>query len=142
MRNILQGTALGALLGWVFVTTLGYTMAISAPKSLFELMSIGDSPIVALIVWDFFIVHGLGIGVLLAATGYALARLIPDKAIMVGIVTCVSVWLTVQLGYDIATIGTIVSPFNRAWWQYGFEFMLVLGMFAPIVSHAKWGKDL
>ncbi len=142
MLNIVKVLVLGALLGWSFVLTLGYTNAITAPKSLFEFFSIGDSPILAIILWDIFVVYGLGIGLMLFVTGFSLARVVPDKALKLAVVTLVSVWLTSRFGYDWVTSGSSLNPFNRPWWQYSFELVMVLSIFVPIIAHAKRRKPV
>jgi len=142
MRNLVQGTVLGVVLAWILVINLGYTSAIAAPEGLFDALSFGDSPIPGLILWNLTVVYGLGVGLLVGATSYMLARLVPERAIVLAAVTCASVWLAGSFGYDIVQGRPIVNPFYRAWWQYSFEIILVLSMFLPIIAQEKWGKRI
>lgn len=130
MKYVGLGVLAGIALAFLFTWTLGFTLAIAAPADFFA----GGESLVPfrLFLWELLVVNGLGVGLIAVVVAALASWAMPVAALRICATAAAVAWAVAHFVVPVLHGGTVVSPFGRYWWGYGFETMLLLGLvFVP-----------
>ena len=130
VRSFLVFLAIGLLVTAISIKTIGITAAISTPTDLAPWFQANAMTELGVLLWDTFIVFGLGIGLLAFASLLATYRfMLPATlgsvlAFFVGVLTMA--YLVVPMLNEVPSTLFIARP----WYSFGFELAVLLSAFA------------
>jgi hypothetical protein len=128
---------IGAAVALIATFTHGYTAAIAAPIELFDWFKSRDSVELGVLLWDFTVVSGLGIGLLsffaLLAAFRFFAKPMAGPAFFFLIGALLITHVVMPLAYDTP----LSLAFSRSWWGYGLELSLISSVVFSLLL-ARW----
>ena len=126
--------AAGVVYYFVVTRLLGYAAAIAAPSWLFPFME--QHPSAGLLIMS-LLTHIPAIAVAAAIFGYGLARLLPSRHFLFGVVTvCVMVLLAAVVA--IGGLGFCVLLLVCVFWLFVFEVLTLLALWVFLAIAAQW----
>jgi hypothetical protein len=137
VRSFLVFLAIGLLVTALSIKTIGITAAISTPPDFASWFQANAMTELGVLLWDTFIVFGLGIGLLAFASLLATYRfMLPATlgsvlAFFVGVLTMA--YLVVPMLNEVPSTLFIARP----WYSFGFELAVLISAFAAYLISTR-----